>query len=1845
MMPQHLNTNGAELLARLRQAGISVWEEEGSLRYRAPKGSLTDRDLQALKDNKAELLATLRAESRAATVTPDPGSRFEPFPLTDVQSAYFLGRRQGMDYGGIACHIYMEVNYPDLTPERTETAWNQLVERHDMLRATIDQDGQQRVMQNVPKLNVTYTDLRGWALREAEARLADIRDDMSHRMYDTDRWPLFDIGVTRTRDHAILHVSMDFLIADWASMWLLLSEFEALYNDPGQRLPDLQLRFRDYLLAERGLKETPAYARDKDYWLGRMDALPPAPDLPVARQPVNGGPARFRRRSLHLDNRAWEELKQRAQKHGLTPTAAVMAAYGTVIERWSRSKPFCLNLTMLNRLPLHSQVHDIVGDFTTVDLLAVDGAPEKSFVERARALQKQLFEDLDHRLFSGVEVMREMARRRGREAALMPVVFTSAIGLVEPAHQLTGKIDGYGISQTPQVFIDCQAMDSPSGLQVNWDVREGVFPDRMVDDMFDCFEQLLRSLPYSHRSWDSVEAVALPAWQLTERQRSNATQAPVPDRPLHELVLVQAAAAPDRAAVIDSEGQVTYGELARRAAAVAEQLTASGCAAQERVAVVMDKCAHQAAAVLGALSAGAVYVPMDPKQPELRRMAMLEQANIRFILTCSTTRLMWPDGVTTIEVDRVKPLLEHASLSGGDPDLPAYVIYTSGSTGQPKGVVISHRAAANTVADIHRRFGVCPGDRVLGLAQLGFDLSVYDLFGPLSAGGTLVYPSNDRMTDPSHWAELIVKHDITVWNSVPALMQMLIDYLEAEPHIAMPQLRLALLSGDWIPLALPARLTNRLPAVQIVSLGGATEASIWSIYHEYKGLQPDWQSIPYGRPLANQGFRVLDASMRDCPVWVTGELYITGHGLAEGYLGDIETTQRRFFPHPVDGQRLYRTGDLGRYLPGGDIEFLGREDHQVKIRGHRIELGDIESTLLKHPAVAAAGVVMMEATGDDQTLLGVVELARKQERNQAAEQSEFERLTQGFDEPGSTVAAGLDEADIKAAVERLDTAVLHSMLDALCKLGLFADDELHSITDRLQRAGIAPPFHWLVQRWIARLTKAGLLIAHPADHYRCSHKPDESQLYRYWEQAEASWTNKLSSSGFMAYVRSNAARLPELLSGRQDPVALLFPEGKLDLVRSLYVDHLMAGYLNRCICLLLTRIAENHSGGPLRILEVGAGTGATTDNVLRALEGFDVEYVFTDVSSFFIPEAKHRFGQYPGIRFGLFDVDRDCREQGLAPNSFDVVLAAGVLENARDIPASLNRLTELVCPGGWLVFTEPTAEHAWILASQAFMMTEPGDHVRTDTSYLNRDGWIRLLQEYGDDPILSLPEEKHKLSVLGFHLFARRIKQDRISASVPELTDFLSLRLPAHMLPSQLQIADALPLTGNGKIDRRGLATWRPTTALELAAGDSGEESSDALEALLATVWAKALSMPGIGRSQSFYDLGADSLIMAQVAGKLRDKFAKDPSHGEIAYDALLRHMLHYPTVAALAEFIRSHSREKERTFDVSSSDLQGGSGSSNAVLTPYGGGETGPLRVVFHAGLGTMNCFHLLLKKLTTQHVGPVIGITVADTEKYCAYEPSRLIEQIADDYAGRLLASGQKRMQLIGYCLGGLIAIEVARRLVEQGVHLTDLVLIDSHPVLFDIDDDLVIESLFVPNLNISIQQAGFGDVDPDDLVRGLLHIFDSNNRSVPQGSSCTIRGDAGLDKVGELFRRLAAVSRRERFAAYVHAIAQATGGHMPVEMAEGLCKMYRQSFQAARFTPLPFMGNIRFLLAAEPFGFLPGTEEMTLDFWRDICLGEFEVTEIAGNHFSCIEAEPHASELAKLIALPLLNTCPAG
>ncbi len=919
----------------------------------------------------AAAIGRLRADPTAGAglelpqITPDPKNRYQPFPLNDVQQAYWIGRSAALELGNVGSHIYSERQMPAPDSERFNRALRRLIDRHDMLRAVVLPDGRQQILERVPPYEVAELDLRARPPAEVEEALAAVRREMSHQVMPADRWPLFDLRLARLDGgRARLYLSFDLLIADAWSIGILFREMFHLHEDPELELEPLALSFRDCVLAEEALRRTDLYRRAEEYWRRRVDALPPAPELPLATSPAAIARPRFVRRRAHLEAAVWDQLRTRATAAGLSPSGLLLAAFSEVLARWSKSPRFTLNLTLFNRPPLHPQINEVMGDFTTLTLMGIDTARPGSFELRARAVQEQLWQDLEHRQVGGVRVLRQLARSRGRGAApMMPVVFTSLlIGEAgeqdeETKKETEAEAASYGVSQTPQVWLDHQVAERAGRLSFNWDAVEDLFPAGLLDVMFETYCDLLHRLADGEEAWRTTARLPLPASALAARAEANATSAPEPRGLLHEGFVEQARRRPEQTAVITPERRLSYAELARRADHLAAMLQQRGVGPNQLVAVVMEKDWHQVVAVVGILRAGAAYLPVDPALPRERRDHLLRRGEAEIAVTQPwlDRELEWPSGIARLTVADEAPAADARPQPATiqEPDDLAYVIYTSGSTGEPKGVMIDHRAALNTVADINRRFAVGAEDRVLGVSSLSFDLSVWDVFGTLAAGAALVLPESSARRDPGHWLGLIGEHAVTVWNSVPALLEMLVEF-SGDQAAELSSLRLALLSGDWIPLALPDRLRQRVPGVEVVSLGGATEAAVWSIFHPIAEVDPAWTSIPYGRPLANQRFHVLDQDLEPRPVWVPGELFIAGTGVARGYWRDQQRTAESFFDHPRTGEYLYRTGDLGRYLPDGTIEFLGREDLQVKIQGHRIELGEIETALAEHPQVRAA---------------------------------------------------------------------------------------------------------------------------------------------------------------------------------------------------------------------------------------------------------------------------------------------------------------------------------------------------------------------------------------------------------------------------------------------------------------------------------------------------------------------------------------------------------------------------------------------------------------------------------------------------------------------------------------------------------------------------------------------------------------------------------------------------------------------------------------------------------------------------------------------------------------------------
>ncbi|MEV0357583.1 amino acid adenylation domain-containing protein [Nocardia sp. NPDC050697] len=925
-----------------------------------------------------ELLGAGEPEPPAPEPLPaERGAEHEPFPLATMQHAYWIGRAEEQELGGVAAHLYVEFDGGAIDPARLERAVAGLVAAHPMLRTRVLPDGTQQTLPAPGRPVFTVADLRDHDPAAIDAELNRLRDSKTHQRLAIEDGQVIDVTLTlRPGDRCRLHLDVDMIAGDAMSYRVLVAELAELYH--GATITAPGYTYRRYR-TERRVDEA-ARARDREWWQRRLPELPGAPELPTVPVGERTAPHRTVRYDHWLAPEAKRRLLAAAHERGITPAMALAAVFADTIGGWSAQSRFLLNVPLFHREPVHPEIDRVIGDFTSSIMLDVDVTDDLTVTERARALQRAVHESGAHAGWSGLEVLRDLGRQRG-EPVLAPIVYTSALNLGELFAERVTETFGdpvWIISQGPQVLLDAQVTEVRGGLLLNWDVRDSAFPAGLVDAMFAHYTAAVARLGAGADGWTAGAAPALPAAQAAVRAAVNATDGPVSGRRLHQGFFEHAAAHPDASAVVWSDGGLTaaqsaasavvrqtgawsYGELATAALAVAGALTAAGVRPGDAVAVQLPKGPDQILAVLGVLATGAAYIPIGFDQPVARRAEILRTGAVTVALTVAGADL--GPGVTTVPLDEARtwadPLPQPVYP---DPESIAYVIFTSGSTGSPKGVDVPHRAAMNTIDAVNEHFGVGPADRVLALSALEFDASVYDIFGMFAAGGSIVAVDAGQRAEATTWVRLLVEHRVTLLNCVPSMLDMILEI--GGEHLG-DSLRAVTLGGDWVGADLARRLAKQVPGCRFSGLGGATETAIHNTICEVSGEPPaHWATVPFGVPLRNVRCRVVSPAGRDCPDWVPGEFWVGGANVAAGYRNDPERTAERFVEH--DGLRWYRTGDLARYWPDGTIEFLGRADHQVQLRGYRVELGEVESALrtvpgVRHAVAAVAGTTLVAA--------------------------------------------------------------------------------------------------------------------------------------------------------------------------------------------------------------------------------------------------------------------------------------------------------------------------------------------------------------------------------------------------------------------------------------------------------------------------------------------------------------------------------------------------------------------------------------------------------------------------------------------------------------------------------------------------------------------------------------------------------------------------------------------------------------------------------------------------------------------------------------------------------------------
>lgn len=905
----------------------------------------------------------------------NPTEMFEIFPVTDIQNAYLIGRTNYFAFGGITAHVYFEIKFKKLNIEILSQALNELLSRHLMLRAVVSANGQQRVLNELPKYQIKIKQLASLDRLSRYQEFLEYRQVMQRQNLASDTWPLLECSVCLLEDDvSIVSFYVNLLISDGKSSLILINDLFYIYNrlKNGLKndLPPLNVTYRDYQLYCMSLEQSSDYQKAKDYWLSRLHDFPQAPQLPTIPKNRVKHPG-FEHLSICIKKSKWEKFKKIALSHTLSPSSALCSIFVQILKFWSKEPRFMITVMYSDRLPIHVDINSIIGNFSSTILLALNFTNTKNFAENAKALYHQLLSDMDNSIFSGVKVLHELNKIRGDVTnPTSPIVFNSLLGggvnkldknfppEIKPA------ID-YFYMETPQVELDHQVFEDHEGnLVCNWDFVKNCFPEKMVETMFNVYVNLLEQLADDHSFWLKVMSARdlISTKHFSIIHKVNDTKRQLTNGLLHTDFIKVAKNNPHQIAVLSSTKILSYKEIYENAVSVAKQISLYQAGKKSTVAIIMEKGWEQYVAAYGILFSGFSYLPIDPKNPPERIKYMLDNAEIQLIITQNklihhlnfiTNRKFICISEETIEAFDPTFIVDQ-SLNLDD---LAYIIYTSGSTGEPKGVMISHRGAKNTIEDVNKRFLVSSSDKIFAISAFTFDLSVYDAFGALSVGATLIIPDSKHEKDPAHWADMLKKYQVTIWNSAPSLMQMLIKHVGQRSYLIPQSLRLVLLSGDLIPVSLPQILKQHVNKVEMVSLGGATEASIWSILHIIQEEDSYRLSIPYGKPMFNQQFYIFDQGLDLRPIWAIGELYISGVGLAKGYLNDSKKTESRFIQHPITGERLYKTGDLGYYEPDGNIIFIGRADQQVKIKGHRVELQEIENALRQNSKIAETIVI------------------------------------------------------------------------------------------------------------------------------------------------------------------------------------------------------------------------------------------------------------------------------------------------------------------------------------------------------------------------------------------------------------------------------------------------------------------------------------------------------------------------------------------------------------------------------------------------------------------------------------------------------------------------------------------------------------------------------------------------------------------------------------------------------------------------------------------------------------------------------------------------------------------------
>jgi amino acid adenylation domain-containing protein len=1417
--------------------------------------------------DRARLLAALRTgRIRQQASTIPVVDRSQPLPVSlGQQRLWFIDQITTDHSAYVIADCALVRGELDLSALRGALAF--VFARHETLRTVFD------VVDGVPMQQVLSAQGGESLLEVVDAGANDpkeILSDWLRRPFDLGTGPMLRAIVVRIGpDEAMVGVAVHHIATDGVSFGILVDDLVGAYAElirGGQPEPvPPAIGYADFAAWQRDAVDGPALSGQLDYWADTLRKAPNGVDLPLDRprpdvQSFAGG--------VHLISVPREvvaELKAFGAQRNLTLFVLLYTTFAALLRRWSGQHDIVIGTSLAGRGRV--EFESIFGFFINNVVLRMDLADDPTWsgaLDRAREVVLGAFDNQDVPFETVVDKVAP-----GRDLSRNPL-FQIMFVLQNFAPR---RLSLPGLDSTP---VELSSQTSKFDLSMNWlelddggllgvmEYDSALFDQSTMDRLGSHYEQLLRTAVASA----DLPVSRLPLLDETETEeivrRATGAQVPIPGECLHELIEQQAQRAPDAVAARFDGVSLTYRELDQRANRLALELVGSGVRVDDRVAIVMHRSLELMVATLAVLKSGGAYVPIDPDYPAQRKLLMVAASGAAVVLTTAAATGDVPPGEhRTIVVDATVPdaFSPTPPVRPRSQDSLAYVIFTSGSTGTPKGAMVSHRAVVNRLCWMRGAFAVTPADNILQKTSYGFDVSVWELFLPLTSGATVVLAAPGAHKDPGALARLMAAEEISLVHFVPAMLAVFVD----QPTLAaLPALRAVVASGEALPREVRRRAEARL-GVGVHNLYGPAEAAIDVTWRPPSHTHPRCPVEPLGFPIDNVHVLVLGESMTPQPVGIAGEVFIGGAGVGRGYVGSPALTAERFLPDPFGppGSVLYRTGDRARLLDDGDIEFLGRSDHQVKVRGFRVELEEIESVLRAHPSISDAAVV---ASADGESLLGYAAPSSRIPVD-AEPATVVDEWSDVFDD--AYTAPGDDGADFsgwRSSYTRTDytrtemTEWMRSTVAAIselnpgnvleigCGTGLLLDPLLPGLTGYVGTDISPTVVARLRERYadddrveIRRLAADAVTDDHAFDtvvlNSVVQYFPDADYLLDVLTRAVAACT--AGGTVFVGDVRSlplyDAFRLSVLAEEATGPVPAQ------DILSRLAADALGERELVVDPA-LFARFAQAH--GMVADIRFKTGVAPTEMNIFR----YDVVLRPAD-------GALLDIGALAGQRYvpgGLADQIAGCTEpeviagvphpqHAVLMSTLDSVRAAepGTLVDLS--PARAARTSRDLAPGEVTRLAGELGLHAYCVPSAA------------------RNGTY--------DVVLS-PRPVAGLRGVAGAATGKVANEPRLAVRyrllATELREYLRDRLPEFMVPSRVIVLPELPLTPNGKTDRAALRGQAP----EVRAGS--EPPRGQVEQRLAALVCDLLGLGEVGREDNFFTVGGHSIMALQLVNRAR---------------------------------------------------------------------------------------------------------------------------------------------------------------------------------------------------------------------------------------------------------------------------------------------------------------------------------------------------------------------------------------